>query len=147
MLEYRPPRIAMLLLALATALHFACGESMPPMAGLPAGAIVSGIAGLALMLRAWWLFKTRDTPICPTATSSVLITTDVYRLTRNPMYLGIALMMTGVALFTGGPFFYLATLAFFVIIDHSFCRYEEAKLARDFPQAFAVYAKVTRRWL
>ncbi len=89
----------------------------------------------------------RGTAICPTAHTSLLITDDVFRLTRNPMYLGIVLMLLGAALGSGGLFTYLAALTFFLIIDAVFCPYEEHKLSQSFGEDFADYRHRVRRWL
>ena len=99
------------------------------------------------MLRAWWLFRREATAICPTATTTALVTDDVFRLTRNPMYLGIVLMLLGVAFASGGVAFYVAALAFFLIIDSVFCPFEEQKLRRAFGEEYASYATRVRRWL
>ena len=89
----------------------------------------------------------RATAICPTAETTALITDDVYRLTRNPMYLGIVLMLLGIALATGSLPCYLASLAFFLIIDVVFCPYEERKLEQAFGSDYARYVGAVRRWL
>ncbi|NCF16034.1 MAG: hypothetical protein GWP62_12035 [Gammaproteobacteria bacterium] len=149
MLTYKPPRIALALLATAAALQLMAPTALawPQLpVSLPGGAAVATI-GFLIMLRAWWLFRVREIAICPTASTTALITNDVYRLTRNPMYLGIALMLLGAALGSGGLFFYLAALAFFLIIDFVFCPYEEDKLARAFGDEFEPYRDRVRRWL
>ena len=125
-LQYRPPRMALLLVTVATALAFIVGESLPAHSPNPVAALIVALSGFAIMIRAWWLFKTMDTAICPTARASVL--------------------MIGVALLTGSVFHYAAALGFFAIIDHSFCRFEEAQLERSFGSDFRKYAAKTRRW-
>lgn len=147
MLRYRPPRIAMFLLMTASLLQLATASTLPATPGSAFGGAVAGLLGLAIMLRAWWLFRTHETAICPTSQTTILITKDVYRLTRNPMYLGIVLMLLGIALGIGGLPYYVAALAFFVVINHVFCPYEEDKLRRDFGSCFEDYEKRVRRWL
>ena len=123
---------------------------MPGLPLLPAslaGGMLSALLGFGIMLRAWWLFRVRSTAICPTAETTTLITDDVYRLTRNPMYLGMVLMLLGVAIATGGLPSFLAALGFFLIIDFVFCPFEEQKLARSFGAEFARYRGSVRRWL
>jgi len=146
-LAYKPPRIAMTLLLVATTLHLLMrGFLLTLPASIPGGVALAAI-GFLVMIRAWWLFKLESTAICPTATSTSLITRDIYRLTRNPMYLGIVMMMAGLALATGGVMIYAAAIIFFALIDHSFCPYEERQLARTFPGLYEDYAKRVRRWL
>lgn len=147
MLAYRPPRIAMSLLLAAAALQFAAPSLWPELPALPAGGLALGALGFGIMLRAWWLFRVHATAICPTATTTSLVTNDVYRLTRNPMYLGIALMLLGVALASGSLPCYLASLAFVLIIDAAFCPYEERKLEQAFGADYSRYRASVRRWL
>ena len=147
MLNYRPPRIALTLLAAAGALQFLAPAAWAQLPALPVGGAVLASLGLLIMLRGWWLFRVHNTAICPTAHTTTLITSDIYRLTRNPMYLGIVLMILGAALGSGSIFFYLAALTFFLIIDFVFCPYEETKLERSFGVDFARYRRRVRRWL
>lgn len=147
MLRYRPPRIAMSLLLVATALQLLLHTGLPGVPPAPLAAATVASLGFGIMLRAWWLFRRHDTAICPTADATALITRDIYRVSRNPMYLGIVLMLLGIAIATDGLFYYLAALAFFVIMEFVFCPYEERKLARRFGRDFAAYAGRVRRWL
>ena len=146
-LQYRPPRIAMTLLAVASMLQLALPDTWPAIATVPLGGGAIGVLGFGIMLRAWWLFRTHRTAICPTAETTTLITGDVYRLTRNPMYLGVVLMLLGVAIGTGGLPFYIAALTFFLIIEFAFCPYEEAKLEQCYGAEYVAYRQRVRRWL
>ena len=138
MLSYRPPRIAMSLLLAASVFELALPVLSSPLPATPLGGGLLALLGCSIMLRAWWLFR---------ATTTTLITDDVYRLTRNPMYLGIVLILLGPAVAIGGLAYYVAALSFWLIIDFVFCPFEEAKLERDFPVAFAQYRNRVRRWL
>jgi len=146
-LAYRPPRIAMGLLLAAATLHLGLPARWSALPSWPVPAAAIGLLGFAIMLRAWWLFRKRDNAICPTADTRLLITDDIYRLTRHPMYLGIVMMLTGVALLMGGIFYYVAAAVFFFVIDLAFCPYEEQKLHALFPAEFEAYRKRVRRWL
>ena len=147
MLAYKPPRIAMGLLLIAGALQLAAPSIWPSIPALPASGLVVSALGFGVMLRAWWLFRRRSTAICPTAETTSLITEDVYRLTRNPMYLGIVLMLLGVSVATGCVPCLAADLFFFLIIEFVFCPFEEAKLERAFGNEYARYRNAVRRWL
>ena len=147
MLTFKPPRIALSLLLVAGVLHIAMPAFWPDLPASGVGGFLLGVLGFGVMLRAWWLFRIRETAICPTAATTVLITSDVYRLTRNPMYLGILLMLLGAALAAGSLPCYVAALAFFLIIDFVFCPYEESRLATSFGSEYAGYRRAVRRWL
>jgi len=147
MLNYRPPRIALTLSATAAALQLLVPTTWPQLPAVPVGGAALAAFGFLIMLRGWWLFREHNTAICPTAHTTTLITGDIYRLTRNPMYLGIVLMILGLALGSGSVFFYLAALGFFLIIDFAFCPYEEDKLQGLFGGQFTRYRSSVRRWL
>lgn len=144
-IDYRPPRIAMSFVLIAVAVHFMLLLPLHP--SLPVAAWVLGCAGFALMTRAWWLFELVDTAICPTETSTTLVTQDVFSVSRNPMYLGISLMLGALATAIGTVPFYIASLGFFAVIDRKFCPYEEQKAAAEFGRDYEVYARSVRRWL
>jgi protein-S-isoprenylcysteine O-methyltransferase Ste14 len=147
MLLYKPPRIAFALLAGAAALQLAAPALWPVLPASIGGGAAIALLGFTIMLRAWWLFRLRETAICPTAQTTTLITDDVYGWTRNPMYLGMLMMLTGTAVATGGLLFHVAALLFFLIIDTVFCPYEEDKLEQAFSRDFRQYREQVRRWL
>jgi len=143
--DYRPPRIAMSFVLIAVAAHFMLLLPLHP--SLPVAALIFGCAGFALMIRAWWLFKLVNTAICPTETSTTLVTQDVFSISRNPMYLGMSLMLGALALAIGTAPFYIAALGFVAVIDRNFCPYEEQKAVAEFGSGYEVYARRVRRWL
>jgi protein-S-isoprenylcysteine O-methyltransferase Ste14 len=143
-IDYRPPRIAMSLVLVAIAAHAV--TSLPLHPALPFAASILGAVGFAIMIRAWWLFRLVGTAICPTATSTSLLTHDVYSISRNPMYLGMILMLFGLALAVGSVPFYVVALVYGVIIDKVFCPYEERKALAEFGDDYAAYTQDVRRW-
>lgn len=144
LLGFRPPRIAFSLVAAAAIVDLAAPVTLFP--ALPVTAAVFGLGGFAIMLRAWWLFRVVETPICPSARATSLITHDVYALTRNPMYLGMLLMLLALALFSGTAGFLAAAIAYFLILNFVFCPFEEQRLRSEFGE-YAVYASRVRRWV
>lgn len=146
-INYRPPRIGMLFALAATGLHWL----VPTWNGLrlsaPVAGAMLGLAGFGVMMWAWWLFKEGEVAICPTAHTARLLTTGIYRVSRNPMYLGMVLILLGLALYVGTPPFYLAAAGYFAVLNFVFCPYEEAKLERLFGQEFLNYRASVRRWI
>jgi len=141
----RPPRIAMSLVLVAVAAHLLV--RVPLHASLPLAGAAIGLAGFLLMLRAWWLFREAGTAICPTEASTTLVTRDVFALSRNPMYLGIVLILAGLAAAAGTLPFHMAWIAFAGVMDRCFCPYEERKALAEFGEAYRDYARRVRRWL
>lgn len=147
-LKFRPPRIAALLLILATLAHY-----LAPAAAIKihqsylVGSVLL-FGGFGIMTWAWHLFKLNRLILCPTAPAAdVLLTRGPYRLTRNPMYLGMVFLMLGIALMAGTLPFFIVTAAFFFIINNAFCPYEERKMADSIGGAYIEYKKRVRRWL
>jgi len=145
--DFRPPRIAQLLLAIAVLLHWLTPLQQTIIYSNPAAGALIGIAGFAAMMQGWWQFKQVDTPICPTASEERLVTRGIYRFTRNPMYLGMVAMLLGMALVVGTLPFYLVAVVYFAVIDRVFCRYEERKLVLRFGDDYLAYRKRVRRWI
>jgi protein-S-isoprenylcysteine O-methyltransferase Ste14 len=147
LIEYRPPRIALALLTIATAFHLL----FPAQSSYQYSSIYWSVAlvstGFTVMMLAWWQFKERKVAICPTADTDYLITDGIYRLTRNPMYLGMVAMLGGVAVFFGTLPFYAVTIVYFVLIDRWFCPYEEEKLLVTFGRDYDAYRLKVRRWV
>jgi len=120
---------------------------LPMHTSLPFAATLTGTIGFLLMLRAWWLFRLVNTAICPTESATTLVTHGVFAITRNPMYLGIFLMLLGLAMATGSAPFYIAAAGYGVVMDRAFCPYEERKSAAEFGDEYLDYVRKVRRWL
>jgi protein-S-isoprenylcysteine O-methyltransferase Ste14 len=106
---------------------------------LAAGAALS-LAGAASVLR-------RHTTIVPHGTVSTLLTTGIYRISRNPMYTGMSIAYIGGALLTGS-WWPLTTLPPTLLAIRRFViDPEERYLAERFGNAYAEYRARTRRWL
>jgi protein-S-isoprenylcysteine O-methyltransferase Ste14 len=103
--------------------------------------------GVALALWAARLFRTRETPIEPWATPSAFIDNGPYRFTRNPMYLGLALGLFGLALCLGSltPLLVLPPFVWVITVRH--IRPEESRLTALFGGEFTAYKARVRRWI
>ena len=147
LVTYRPPRIAFVMLALAAVLHWVLPRAETLVFTAPWAGPGLFIVGFATMIWAWWLFRRHAVAICPTAPTAELLTRGIYALTRNPMYLGMLAMMAGLALYFGTLPFYVAAVAYFIVIDRVFCQYEEGKLDAAFGDEYRRYRARVGRWL
>jgi len=146
-LRLRPPTLARWLSVLAFALHaLVFGLTAPLGRSLAAGVPVM-IVGFAWMAWAWWHFRRAGTPLPPTAQPTMLVDEGPYRFGRNPMYLGIAVMMLGMGLATGVPFMAIAAANFVAIVGAVHVPHEEAQLQRTFGGWYSDYAASVRRWI
>ena len=143
----KPPRIALVLTVLA-ALATWLIPAQPKLLQAPvAVATTLAAAGFLIMMAGWRQFRNHEVLICPTEPTRLLITDGVYRFSRNPMYLGILMMLVGLATGLGDLSFYIAAALFFLAMDRVFCPYEEKKLHRTFGRDYIDYRFRVRRWL
>ncbi len=105
------------------------------------------LVGLALLVIAGGLFKKADTDLIPFRDVSALVTSGVYRFTRNPMYLGMAIVLLGCAMTVGAATAFLVPPLFMLIIEFRYIRPEEDMLRGLFPQEFPAYCQRVRRWV
>lgn len=105
------------------------------------------IMGVVLNLHADRSFKQVDTTVKPFQESSTFIQNGTFRLTRNPMYLGMSLILGGVTIFLGSLSPYFLVIVFIILMDRIFIQTEEAMLAETFGNEWLEYKKRTRRWI
>ena len=146
-LELRPPRIAMALLALSTGLWYFSPQGTMLFIPYRLIASISITLGFVIMMWAWLLFKKSKTAVCPTGATSFIVTKGIYRFSRNPMYLGMVMMMAGASFLMGSLPAFFAPILFFLIIDKFFIPYEEEKLFATMEGDYAHYFDTTRRWI
>lgn len=110
-----------------------------------------GLIALALLADLWslWLFlraRTTPNPMKP-QNSSHLVTSGLYRYTRNPMYLGMLIMLVGWAIYLGSLSPWLMLPLFVWVINTQQILPEEAFLAQKFGASYQVYRQSVPRWL
>ena len=146
-LRLRPPTIARGLALIALALHALLFGFGAPLGRSPIGGALLMSIGFAWMAWAWWHFRRARTPLPPTARPLLLVDEGPYRFGRNPMYLGMVLMLVGMGVASGVPFMAIAALNFAVIVSTVHIPHEEAQLRRAFGGWYSDYAASVRRWL
>jgi protein-S-isoprenylcysteine O-methyltransferase Ste14 len=105
------------------------------------------LLGIVLNLHADGALRRHHTTVKPFAASAVLVTDGVYRISRHPMYLGMALILLGLAIFMGSLTPFLVVPAFVLLMEWRFIRREEAMLAERFGADWQRYRSRTPRWL
>lgn len=109
--------------------------------------VVPFLLGTALTVRALQLFKLHKTTPEPFGTSRALVTSGPYGVTRNPMYLGILLMFSGIACLLGTAAPWLVVPVLGGVFDVIFIRREECKMETQFGDAYKRYKVQVRRWI
>ena len=87
------------------------------------------------------------TPFDPSKPTVKIVRQGPFRLSRNPMYLALVLLLAGVAVFTGSLWMCLAVPTLLIILDIGAVRPEEAYLERKFGSRYLEYKAKVRRWL
>lgn len=100
------------------------------------------LAGTAAFRRA----KTTANPMKPETTSS-LVTTGIYKVTRNPMYVGVLLALVAWAIFLSSAWALAGPVAFVAYMNRFQIAPEERVLSSMFGAAFSDYKSRIRRWL
>jgi protein-S-isoprenylcysteine O-methyltransferase Ste14 len=105
------------------------------------------LAGIALQTFFITAFASKGTAVEPWKPTTAIVTTGPYRITRNPAYLGMALIYVGIALL-GDSFWALVPLPFVVaVIDRGVIAREERYLERKFGREYLDYRQRARRWV
>ncbi|TAI49123.1 methyltransferase family protein [Flagellimonas allohymeniacidonis] len=106
--------------------------------------------GLAILVMFLGIFqftraKTTTNPIDLNQTTS-LVTHGIFRYSRNPMYLGMLLMLLAFGLKLGNAFNTLLAAGFVYYMNHFQIKHEEEALEKKFGKPYRFYLKETRRW-
>lgn len=113
---------------------------------IPGIALVA--AGVCLGLWAFGLLRMAGTALNPAAlTNSKLLTGGPYRFTRNPMYLCLVLVSSGIAFWTGRLPMFAVPVLVFAVANWVHIPFEEASMRRQFGDAFDAYTGAVRRWI
>lgn len=145
-----PPDLAALVVA---GLMWLVSTETPSLSGLAPYriliAIVMFVAGTALIAVARVAFARADTTFSPISPerSNRLVTTGVYRFTRNPMYLGTFLILLGFAVLLSNPAAVVVALSYVIYMDRFQIRPEERVLRGLFGSEYEDYMHTVRRWI
>jgi protein-S-isoprenylcysteine O-methyltransferase Ste14 len=106
-------------------------------------------AGFAFELPAILAFLKNRTTINPLriANASYLVTSGAYRISRNPMYLGMVLMLMGWAFKLASPWALLGPVTYVAYITRFQILPEERTLQNKFARAYSEYKSKVRRWI
>lgn len=120
-------------------------EFVLPMARI-AGNVLMGL-GVVIFVSSAWQFHRRKTTVHPFGEATALITDGPFRISRNPIYLAMALALCSGALQMGSATPWLFIAAFVWVIQTRQIAHEERLLAAKFDDAYADYCRRVRRWI
>ena len=104
--------------------------------------LATALAGVVSFRQA----KTTVNPLIPDATTA-MVTSGIYRFSRNPMYLGFFLALVGWATYLSHLLAFALLPLFVLYINRFQIPPEERALSKKFPQEFTAYKDSVRRWL
>lgn len=146
----RPPLLFPACLILGLALDCA----LPPPFALPETSWVRWVAGggliflgIAVFAAGLWSFSRAGTPVPGNRPVRALVTTGIHGLSRNPIYVGMFLLYTGIGLAARSPWVLILVLPIAVIMRYAVVAREEAYLERRFGDVYRDYKVRVRRWL
>lgn len=104
--------------------------------------------GFLIILVALVQFKKANTTTSPLRLGKVnqLITSGIFKYTRNPMYLGMLLFLIAFGIYLGNAFNTLLAAGFVYYMNHFQIHHEERALTEKFGKAYLLYLKAVRRW-
>ncbi|MDJ1009158.1 MAG: isoprenylcysteine carboxylmethyltransferase family protein [Paracoccaceae bacterium] len=145
MLDLPPLWLALMIALMWAETRFSGGLPLPGwVGGLGWLLIALGIAVTVLALVAF--LRARTSPI-PHTEPEAILTTGLYAVSRNPIYLADAAVLLGAGLVLGAVSVVLLLPGFVALITRRFIAGEEARLAARFADDWTAYAGRVRRWL
>jgi protein-S-isoprenylcysteine O-methyltransferase Ste14 len=122
------------------------GSSVPGVIQWVLGGVLV-VAGVALLASFNSAFARKGTAVEPWKPTTAIVTTGPYRLTRNPAYLGMALVYAGVALMSDALWVLAPLPVVLALVDRGVIAREERYLERKFGQEYVDYKARVRRWV
>ena len=108
-----------------------------------------GASGVLVALGGIWAFRKAKTTINPTTPekASYLVSSGIFRVTRNPMYLGMQLILIAAIFKLGNYYGFIAAAFFNLYITQFQIKPEERIIETIFGEEYLHYKKKVRRWL
>ena len=147
MKQAHPPTYFLVALILMVLLHVAIPVYRFWAVPLSLSGIVPLAIGVVLNLVADRRFQQHGTTVKPFEQSAALVTEFPFSISRNPMYVGLTLMLLGLALLLGSVSSLIPVSLFPPVMNRVFIRPEERQLAATFGADWERYSGTVRRWI
>ena len=142
-----PPVVALMFIVLAYFLgRFVPVPFVVPMLLRNIGLVMTFI-GFLLGVGALLEFRKARTTLDPHGSVNHVVTSGIYRFTRNPIYLGFLLMVIGLPLNSGSYWGIVMAPFYMVAMTRLVIQHEEAYLEKKFKNQYTDYRSRVRRWL
>ncbi|WP_372384076.1 isoprenylcysteine carboxylmethyltransferase family protein [Vibrio sp. BS-M-Sm-2] len=150
-LELKVPPVALFILVLVAS-YFSAQQLNTGAVGLPfkfiilgVGIVLSGVIGLAGV----WEFRKQKTTVNPikVGTASTVVDSGIFGYTRNPMYLGLFILLFSFGYFFQNIFSVLLSFGFVIYMNYFQIKPEERALEQLFGAEYVDYKQKVRRWV
>ena len=150
-LELKVPPVALFILVLVAS-YFSAQQLSTGAIGMPfklivlcVGIVLSGVIGLAGV----WEFRKQKTTVNPikVETASTVVDSGIFGYTRNPMYLGLFILLFCFGYFFQNIFSVLLSFAFVIYMNQFQIKPEERALEQLFGAEYVDYKQKVRRWI
>jgi protein-S-isoprenylcysteine O-methyltransferase Ste14 len=146
-INVHPPVVALIHIAIAYLLGWLIPLPLYVPNILRAFGFVLVVIGFLFGMGAFIEFRRARTTLNPHGSVSSLVSSGVYRFTRNPIYLGFLLMLIGIPLNAGNYWGILLSPIFVILLNRLAIEREEAYLEIKFKDQYTAYKSRVRRWL
>ena len=85
--------------------------------------------------------------LSPADPTKKLVVTGLYRYSRNPMYIGVVMILTGEAIFFQSVSLWIYLLVVIIAFNIFILLHEEPRLQKDFGEEYKKYCQKVRRWI
>jgi len=146
-LKIMPPNCFMVMIVLNIILHYVFPIKKvvsPPYNYL---GILLIVLGIYLNLYVYFVYKKEKNTMEPNEVPQVLITSGVFKISRNPLYLGMALILFGEAILLGSIITFLFPLLFIIMTNMWTIPLEEKNLEKKFGRKYLDYKRKVRKWI
>ena len=145
-LPIKPPFVFIIAMLVGFAVHW-----IKPVSARPEGwgglGIIFVVIAVALVAWSWLSLERHHTDMRPWKPTTAIVRSGPYALTRNPIYLGFALLQLGIGLWRDELAVVLMTIPAIAATNSWIIAREESYLERKFGDVYTTYLKEVRRWL
>ena len=104
-------------------------------------------AGVVLNVWADGIFKKQKTTVKPFEKPDALVNSGPYRISRNPMYLGMVLILFGVSFILGSVMSFIGPIIFIITLERVLIPDEEKSMKENFGDNYLLYKRKVRKWI
>jgi len=147
--RFPPPFVYLIAVILGVLLH---AFALPLPFALALGARIAlaaaaALLGIGMIAAAIGLFRRTGQDPKPWASTPEIVSSGIYRITRNPMYVGMASIQAAIGIALANGWILALVPPVLVVIYLTAIRHEEAYLERKFGETYLSYKRSVRRWL